>query len=1068
MSSILTPKDLILVPDLTADDVEDVLKNYGLQDLPRASRNLQSLTGEPLVREACAEIMETLLECVADSAHPDSALHNFARFVDAASDPLRLYQILRDAPFLISILAKSFGSSTYFSDILIRNPEYINGFVVNGIIAPPKPREIMDGELCQSLRSVDSVEQKLDALRRYKRKESLRIGVRDLIGAADLETTTLELSNLAEAALQKCCEIGEHELTSRFGTPQAEQHNGETIGSTFAVIGMGKFGGRELNFSSDIDVMFVYSRDGTTNQGVENRQYFNKLSEFIINGLSEITGEGYVFRVDARLRPESSAGSIARSIDSYEAYYEGWGEIWERQALIKARPVAGDLQLGRQFIDTIQPFVYQRYLDEFSIAEIKMDIRQTKSRIEDRIREKGSFVNNHVKLGIGCIRDMEFTIQCLQLIYGGPIPALRNCNSLETIDLLHQHKFLSPRNRDVFADAYRFLRMVEHRLQMEADQQRYSLPSKTSELVKLARSTGYRDTKSVLALEAFHADYRQHTHAVRLIFEKILEIPVPDGGIDLASLFTTTDAGVVREILNPYGFADPHEARRRLKTMAEGSDGVRFSPTVRRLFVQLAPVLLHFIAESPDPDMAIRYIDVFTSKVGARASYYTLFRDNPSIIEMLTKICGTSRFLAELLIEHPESFDVLTVSAVMARPKTLTEKQQETLEMIANTTPNRIFDRLRQYKNSEILRIGMRSILAQAELESEDWDATPSIKADLWTTTAELSDLAEATLKAMFAHVKDMFIAEHGRPMVDDGSEATLTIIGMGKFGGGELNFSSDLDVMLVYSADGKTTKGATNADYFSDFGLALVNRLKGSTGGGSIYELDLRLRPFGNGGAIAMPLSGFQNYYDKNAETWERQALTRARPVAGDMELGNQFIAQAHAFTYRHPLTPDEVTQIAHTRKRKEAQATRPAATRRRRRSRTRDVKAGYGGLVDIEFAVQIIQLIHGTDSRQVRVQHTVEAIKQLHEIDALTNEQKTQLLEAYGFLRRVENSLRIVHDRPLDALPDKAAELEKLARRLGYVDQNGEVSNRFLKDYHECTERTRKLFHELLGFQN
>ena len=489
---------------------------------------------------------------------------------------------------------------------------------------------------------------------------------------------------------------------------------------------------------------------------------------------------------------------------------------------------------------------------------------------------------------------------------------------------------------------------------------------------------------------AFHADYRQHTHAVRLIFEKILEIPVPDGGIDLASLFTTTDTGVVREILNPYGFADPHEARRRLKTMAEGSDGVRFSPTVRRLFVQLAPVLLHFLAESPDPDMAIRYIDVFTSKVGARASYYTLFRDNPSIIEMLTKICGTSRFLAELLIEHPESFDVLTVSAVMARPKTLAEKQQETLEMIANTTPNRIFDRLRQYKNSEILRIGMRSILAQAELESDDWDATPSIKADLWTTTAELSDLAEATLKAMYAHVKDMFIAEHGRPMVDDGSEATLTIIGMGKFGGGELNFSSDLDVMLVYSADGKTTKGATNADYFSDFGLALVNRLKGSTGSGSIYELDLRLRPFGNGGAIAMPLAGYQNYYDKNAETWERQALTRARPVAGDMKLGERFIAQAHTFAFRHPLTPDEVTQIAHTRKRKEVQATRPAATRRRRRSRTKDVKAGYGGLVDIEFAVQIIQLIHGTDSPQVRVQHTVEAIKQLHEIESIDKRTK------------------------------------------------------------------------------
>ena len=420
MTSILNPKDLILVPGLTTEQVEDVLKSYGLEDLPRASRNLQNLAGESPVRDACAEIIGTLLNSVADSAHPDSALHNFARFVDVTFDRLWLYHLLRDAPFLTSILATSFGSSTYFSDILIRKPEYFNGLIDANVMAAPKTLEIMCDELSQSVRSVDSVEQKLNVLRRYKRKESLRIGVRDLLGDADLETTTLELTNLAEATLQKCYEIGENELTSRFGTPQAEQPNGEKSRCTFSVIGMGKFGGFELNFSSDIDVMFIYSQDGETSQGVENRQYFNKLSEFIINGLSELTPEGYVFRVDARLRPESSAGSIARSIDSYEAYYEGWGEIWERQSLIKARPVAGDLKLGRQFIDMIQPFVYQRYLDEFSIVEIKMEIRQTKARIEDRIREKGSSVNNHVKLGIGCIRDIEFTIQCLQLIYGGP------------------------------------------------------------------------------------------------------------------------------------------------------------------------------------------------------------------------------------------------------------------------------------------------------------------------------------------------------------------------------------------------------------------------------------------------------------------------------------------------------------------------------------------------------------------------------------------------------------------------------------------------------------------------
>jgi glutamate-ammonia-ligase adenylyltransferase len=1042
MTTNLTPKDLIIAPELTTEQVESLLRNYGFRDLRRADRNLQNLADVPPLREAFAEIVDRLLRVAADSPDPDAALNNFERFAGVTFNRLWLYHLLRDAPFLLRILTACFSSSTYLSDVLVRNPEYFDEIIDAGVMGTPKTREMMYNELAQSVRLFRSTDQKLNALRRYKRKESLRIGLRDLLGDADIETTTLELANLAEATLQHCYEIGVAELTARWGTPLSE--TGEP--STFVVIGMGKFGGYELNFSSDIDVMFVYSDDGKTDQGIENNQFFTKLAEFIINGMSQVASAGYVFRVDARLRPESSVGVIIRSIDSYEAYYESWGEIWERQALIKARPVAGDMKLGRRFTQTLQPFVYQRYLDEFSIAEIKLDIRQTKARVERRLRQQGDDPERHVKLGVGAIRDVEFVIQCLQLIHGGPIPELRNRNSLETIELLHKHRLLSQADRDTLADAYRFLRAVEHRIQMEADLQRYSLPEKPLDLLKLARCMGYPDA------EAFQADYARRTGAARKIFERILATPVPEGEIDIPLLLTTTETVVVSDLLSSFGFADVREAHRRLKLMAEGPEGVRFSPQVRRAFGAIAPILLRALREAPDPDMAIRYIEAFAGRVGARSAYYTLFFEKPSILELLAKLCGASRFLAELLIAHPESFDVLTVPSVMESAKTLSEMRVEASQTIEDLPADKIFTGLRQYKNGEVLRIGLRNILGLA---------------DLWATTAELSDLAEAVLNVMYAHIDATLKSEYGIPQDADGNEVGFAIIAMGKFGGRELNFSADLDLMYVYAAEGQTTKGLTNAEFFSKLGLELVNRLKGNTGGGAIYELDLRLRPFGPGGAIALSLEGYRNYYEKHAETWERQALIRARPAAGDKTLGERFIELAHAFAYSRPLTENEISQIVYTRRRKEEEATRlPSLSRRRRRKgKTLDVKSGYGGLVDIEFAAQTLQLIHGATRPQVRVQNTLEAIRRLHAIGALTENQRDELIGAYEFLRGVENSLRIVHDRPLHALPDSAAALEQLARRLGYTSQEQQASERFLNDYHRCTENTRALFNQLLG---
>ena len=1034
--------------------LSDASNRVGALDSESILRSLQELATDEKDIQACfSDIVISVLEASIDSPNPEAALNNFSRFAQVAFYRRSLYQLLRDDRFLIRPLILSFGASTYLSETLIRKPEYFYDIIDADVMQTEKTSEIMYQELNQSISRFASVEQKLRILRRYKRRETLRIGLRDLLKIADVETTTLELSNLAEAALQHCYEIGRDQVMKpKYGTPLNEEG---TAPCRFAVIGMGKLGGYELNFSSDIDLIFVYSDDARTDMGNENSEYFSRLCEFIIKAMSEITAEGYVFRVDIRLRPESSAGVIIRSMESYESYYEGWGDLWERQALIKARPVAGDMAFGDEFIRMIQPFVYQRYLDGVTLSEIKTDIRRTKARIEERLVNEGANLEKHVKLGPGAIRDIEFTVQCLQMIHGAKQKSLCSHNTLEAIAALKENALLDLEDADALATAYRFLRTVENCIQIEADQQRYSIPEGETEERELARRVGYQHTTETDALEIFRADYKSHTERVHSIFQKVTTTFIEsDGEIDIAVLLSEEDPGQLENYLSTFRFENVREAQRLLRQLANGGDGVQFSPGVRRTFFKLAPTLLKVLRDSPNPDMALRYLSAFTDKVGARSSYYTMFAEKPSTLEALTRVCGSSLYLADMLIASPELFDLLTVPTLVERSKTIVEKQEEALQIVETAPKERMLSMLRRYKNDEIWRVALRNILGDATLPD---------------TTQELSDLAEAILQAIYPEIEAETREIHGTPLAPDGTPATFAIIAMGKFGGRELNFSSDLDVMYVYSADGETTSGIPNVEFFAAVGLELVNRLAGNHGMG-IYEIDLRLRPHGTGGAIALPLTGYQHYYDNTAEVWERQALTRARVVAGDIkQLGNQFMEIAHAFCYADALTSEEIAEIVHTRQRKEAQATRRTSTRRRRSGKTRtataNVKSGYGGLVDIEFVVQILQLVYGGESPSVRVQNTPFAIDRLHKIGVLTEAQRDGLSEAYLFLRRVENALRIVHDRALDALPTNRTELGQLARRLGYTGSDDTpAAEAFLQDYGKWTETTRSLFNEII----
>ena len=826
------------LPQRQRDEIHQILSDAsdrdGGVDTNAILRSLQELATDDADIQTCfAEIVIPLLEICLNSPNPEAALNNFSRFALVAFNRKWVYQLMQDAPFLMQTVMLSFGASTYLSDILIRNPIYFYDIIDANVMEATKTSDIMYDELATALSRYRDLDQKLQIIRRYKRRESLRIALRDLLQVVAVEITTLEMSNLAEATLQHCYEIGRDQIMkAKFGTPLNEEG---TAPCRFAVIGMGKFGGYELNFSSDIDLIFVYSDEGQTDKGVDNSEYYTRLCEFLIKAMSEVTVVGYVFRVDIRLRPESSAGVIIRSMESYESYYEGWGDLWERQALIKARPVAGDMAFGDEFIRMIQPFVYQRYLDGVTLNEIKADIRSTKARIEERLVGERADLEKHVKLGPGAIRDIEFTVQCLQMIHGGQRKSLCLQNTLETLEALKANELLEAEDADALSEAYRFLRRVENSIQIEADQQRYSVPAKEEEELQLARRLKYYDAP----LETFRQDYQTHKARVREIFEKVMDVR-EQGQLDIAVLLSQDDSEEIQEQLGKFGFENVRETHRLLRQLANGSDGQQFSPAVRRTFFKLAPSLLKCLSAAPDPDMALRYFDAFAAKVGARSSYYTMFMERHGALEALISVCGSSLYLGDLLIASPELFDLLTVPTFTESPKTLVQKQEEVLQLVADTSDAHVLRALRRYKNDEIWRIALRNILGNA---------------DLPTTTKELSDLAEAILQTIYPRIDVQLREEHGIPMNDDGTPVTFTIIAMGKFGGQELNFSSDLDVMCVYTADGETTQGMPNSEYFSILGLELVKQLGGDHGM-SIYEFDLRLRPYGTGGAIALPLA--------------------------------------------------------------------------------------------------------------------------------------------------------------------------------------------------------------------
>jgi glutamate-ammonia-ligase adenylyltransferase len=1023
------------------NDLPPLLQEAGFAEPERVLVNLRHLHQQ----EALRETLPLLLSLCASSPDPDLALNGFE---NAAATAGSVLGSLRGDDGALGTLARAFALSPYFTSLAVRNPDALQWLFSEGGITLRRKGDDSLTALRAFAEPIGDFADLCAKLRRFKQREVLRIGLRDLSGQAPFEEVAQELSSLAGACLDVACRACYGMVAAESGEP-AVRNPGETEDATgFVILGMGKLGGRELNFSSDIDLQYLHAADeeeSATGSAVDaptrltREAFYVKLAELITRAMGEITEEGFVFRTDLRLRPHGKSGKITNSLRGAEVYYESWGDTWERAALIKARPVAGDVELGNEFLRRVEPFVYRRYLDFTGIEEIQ----GLKARLErNRAGIRGTV---NLKYMPGGIREIEFFVQALQLIYGGKFPVLREANTLRTLEQLESVGIIRPEDHRALREAYITWRTLEHRLQMANNEQTHTLPKAPEDLARLARATGYPGPQPH---EALCADLGRRATAVQEIAKRLFSRPsvaVPDDMGGLLELLEDEDAKErVIERLKGWGFRAPERAYGSLLAMAQGPPLTRFPEHARRLLRRLAPAMLSEALASPSPEQALNHLEEFLERVGARTSFYALLAENPPTLTSLMRLFGTSFYLSNFLVQHPELLDALVLGEASSPHRGRDPMARELAEDL-RTVPSfeERLDVLRRYHHTELLRIGLNDLYGTLETQE---------------VSEQLTDLAEVCLKAAWELCKEELEPRYGVAMTVEADgrqrEAPMVILGMGALGAREMSYHSDLDLIFIYAGDGKTTRGLSNHEYFVRLAQGLISALSSPTREGYAYRVDTRLRPSGRFGPLVTSLAAFEAYHAEHAWTWERQALIRARCVAGEEGLAARVQGTVQQIVYERPFTDAMIPEIHHLRERMRHELAREYKGRH-------NVKLGRGGLVEIHFIVQLLQLQAGRDHPPLRVPSTVEALTQLRAGGFLPPETHETLMTAYRFLRRLENGLRLIHDRSLDEFREESEELEGLARHLYPADLSAEEgTRRLLEEFLAHTEAVRKLY--------
>lgn len=968
-------------------------------DPARGSRNLIAVHESFIKSGSNYPLEDFTAQLVAQlqaSPDPDLALTNLLRFSETTVSKASLFNDLIHYPVVMDVLMKLFGFSRYFADILVREPGLLRWLTTSDALMTPVSKKYLLAELRRIEETFAKPERRVDALKRLYRREILRIGAQDILGQANLESVTIQLSDLADAIVDGTCRAALEMMKGQYGVIPA---------TPFSVIGLGKLGGGELNYSSDIDLLFVYGDEGPES-GERNpvtgglftwHEFFNKLSEKFVQLLSQPNAEGYLYRVDVRLRPESGAGPLARSLRSYLTYYESRGELWERQMLLKARPVGGDIELGEKFTHQLEPFVHPRTFFRHpaeSIARIK-------ARIEASVGDEAN-----IKLMAGGIRDIEFIVQTLQLLNGGKKQSVRDVNTLRALQALAKENLLSDEEARTLAEAYRFYRILEHRLQTMLNTQTHTIPGESRTLSNLSKRMSFSTP------EEFGEAWRGQLRAVRSIYDRVLVAGDPKGatGKGINSLLDGgLPDGVISQVLAGLRFTDTQRASRNLKMLMYGSsltDTREFDAAVREAFVQIAPVLFDDIARSPDPDLTL---NGFTAIAGAQKfpeQFYRQVQDSPSR-KFILDICGMSPRFARGLAGNP-----LFMETMLSNVHSLATGNHLELPAAADTI---------EFKNQQELRAGIRYVLgfsSYAEL------------------TGEITRIADVTVRTLFD--------EEARKAKLKGPP--LALFSLGKYGTGEITFDSDLDLLMISEGRPKV-----EMNRLETFASALVQRLTAISAKGKLYDIDVRLRPEGKNSPLVTEKGTYQRYLRERASLWERQSLTRLRFVSGDEHLAEQVKAGVESFVYATPLPPGWVETIVAMRRKMET------------RSRTRgeeplDIKLGPGGMVDIEFLAQMVQLASGARQPDVRGKPVQEILK-LTDASYVSRDEATNLAATYSLYRRLETLQRITLEERGTILPD-GRKLETLS---SCFDRS--TGSALRQHVAAAMKETRRMFLEIAG---
>ena len=975
----------------------------GWEDADRAER-----LGARIPAETGLPAAELLALCAA-SADPDGALAGSVRALSSRKDRYGGAASRKALAPLVRISA----ASRFLAQIIAARPRLLDLLASSRFPERPAP--------LRASRCKDGVSF-ARRLRAHKQVEMLRIALNDLSGAS-IPDVTRDLSRLAERAFEAAVQFHYRRLCALHGPP-AERSAGGPSG--FCVLGMGKLGGEELNFSSDADVLYVYDKDGRT-QGanpIDHFAFYARLAEAVTSSVGSpgATPEGgFVFRVDLDLRPEGRSGPIVNAIRGLELYYESQGAAWERFALLKARPIAGDLDAGEDALRRLVPFVFRKYFDLKAIDEM----RQLKARAE---KEAARAPGIDLKLGRGGIREIEFFVQALQLLHGGRDPNLRVRGTMKALDRLLYAGLISSRDRDELAEAYVVLRRLEHRVQMLAERQTHSMPEDVRENQRLARRTGYQDAS------AMSADLALHRSRVEARFKDLLRVASGSGPSEDPRAAAAADPDATPEqraaALAELGFDQPDASAEELARLAQ-KRGTPFQQAE-----PLGAALVTELAAAPDPDQALRHLaDLYGGLVHPHATS-ELLAQSPRTTRLLISLFGSSDYLSRQLLTHPELIDQLVLRGAAALVRERADLRDDLANRLRPLSPLDVeaaLTELRRFRNEEVLRIALHDVAGALAVEQ---------------VSRQLSDLADACVDACFALARAEIEKRYGK------RDAEMVVLALGKLGGRELGYHSDLDLLFLYSSAGE--HGA-NHEYFARIAQKLISHLTLPLREGFLYRIDTRLRPSGSAGPLVVSFDALASYHGREARLWERQALLRLRPVAGDEALFERAFAQViEPSVYRPIDRAAAAKELLSMRERIEREIADESAGRY-------NSKLGRGGLVDVEFAVQFLQLAHGADDPQIRSANTPQALGLLLEHGHLAAQDHAPLARGYRFLRRLESRLRIVRDRSVDRLPEGGAELLRLARRMGYSGPR--AGDDLLSDYQRTAAGIRQAFLRVLG---